>query len=76
MSDQFIPLVPRRAGATAESAMAAKPFQAVNPSAATAHAHPKSAAPPQITFKRDGERITQINVICSCGQVLELACVY
>ena len=37
-------------------------------------AHPGSE--PTVTLKRDGERVTQIIVQCSCGQVIELACEY
>jgi hypothetical protein len=31
---------------------------------------------PRLSVQRDGERITNIRVQCSCGQVMELACVY
>jgi hypothetical protein len=32
--------------------------------------------PPKITLQRDGDRITQIKIECSCGQVIELSCTY
>ena len=35
-----------------------------------------TSSPGQITLKRDGDRVTHICVTCSCGQVIELACVY
>jgi hypothetical protein len=76
MNDQFIPLVPRSIGKSAESATPAQPFQALHAPAAPAHPHPHSAGSPQVTLKRDGDRVTHINVVCSCGQVFELACVY
>lgn len=31
---------------------------------------------PLITLKKDGERVVQIRVQCTCGQVIELACDY
>ena len=31
---------------------------------------------PRISVQRDGERVTSIRVQCTCGQVMELACVY
>jgi hypothetical protein len=31
---------------------------------------------PQLFLQRDGDRIAGIRVQCSCGQVMELACVY
>lgn len=31
---------------------------------------------PQITLQRDGDRISRIVIQCSCGQTIDLACVY
>jgi hypothetical protein len=31
---------------------------------------------PKITCQRDGDRITQIRIQCTCGQVIELTCDY
>lgn len=31
---------------------------------------------PQITLERDGDRVTLIRIQCSCGQLIELGCVY
>jgi hypothetical protein len=31
---------------------------------------------PRLSLQRDGDRITSIRVQCSCGQVIDLACVY
>jgi len=36
----------------------------------------KKACEPRVTVQRDGDRITHLRVHCSCGQVLDLACVY
>ncbi len=66
-------------------ARAKEPFTPVvldNPSTAPAAvpASPASgscaAAQPVITLQRDGDRVTRIQIKCSCGQVLELNCVY
>lgn len=34
------------------------------------------AAAPEVSFKRDGDRITQIQIRCSCGESLVLDCDY
>lgn len=31
---------------------------------------------PRVTLQRDGDRVAGIRVECSCGQVIDLACVY
>jgi hypothetical protein len=31
---------------------------------------------PRVTLQRDGGRVSAIRIQCSCGQVIELACVY
>lgn len=31
---------------------------------------------PRLSLQRDGDRIASIRIQCSCGQVMELACVY
>ena len=31
---------------------------------------------PHVTLQRDGGRVSAIRIQCSCGQVIELACVY
>ncbi len=90
MSDPFVPLSSQgaqTAGAGAPGfrlkvvARAKEPFTPVvleNPSAAPTS--PASgacaAAQPVITLQRDGDRVTRIQIKCSCGQVLELNCVY
>ena len=37
--------------------------------------HPTHAAP-KITVQREGDRITQIEIHCSCNEVIRLDCVY
>ena len=41
-------------------------------SPADSAAHPA----PTVTLKRDGDRVTQIQIRCPCGQLIELDCVY
>jgi hypothetical protein len=43
---------------------------------ARAGAAPRGACEPQVTMQREGDRVTGIRVQCSCGQVIDLACVY
>jgi hypothetical protein len=31
---------------------------------------------PVVTLKRDGDKVTRIQVRCSCGELVELDCVY
>ncbi|HEX4266125.1 MAG TPA: hypothetical protein VH597_17445 [Verrucomicrobiae bacterium] len=54
-------------------------FSAVESSAA--QAGPGAAArgsdcEPRVTVQRDGDRVTAIHIQCSCGKVIDLACVY
>ncbi len=39
-------------------------------------ANGKKNCEPRLSLQRDGERITNIRIQCSCGQIMELACVY
>jgi hypothetical protein len=36
----------------------------------------KKHCEPYMSMQRDGDRITNIRIQCSCGQVIDLACVY
>jgi hypothetical protein len=36
----------------------------------------KSSAAPRVTVRREGDRITHIQVECGCGQMIELECAY
>ena len=87
MVEQFIPFVPAKlvlpsaVRGTGDPSPQGEAFQSLassnnqlNPS----HGYPSSVGdhPPKITLQRDGERITQITVQCSCGHVIELSCTY
>jgi len=57
------------------------PMEPVPPPAARVEPAPARATAaherlPVITLKRDGNRITRIQVRCSCGETIELDCVY
>jgi hypothetical protein len=54
----------------------AQPFRPLGQSAPAASAEHQTNCEPRVTMERDGERITSIKVQCSCGQLIELACVY
>lgn len=41
-----------------------------------ASAEGKQFCEPRISVQRDGDRVTSIRVQCTCGQVMDLACVY
>ena len=34
------------------------------------------ASPPTVTLKREGDRVTHVQIQCSCGELIELNCVY
>jgi len=82
MDNAFIPLFPAAGPGTSSAELKLRPageasagFQPVKPAGAAAPAgHPPEK--PVITFERNGDRITQIKIQCSCGQIIELACDY
>jgi hypothetical protein len=85
MSDSFVPFRPK-ASATAPGnparfqtrilpPAAAKPFVPVS-EAAAAPAAPACAGEPRVSLRREGDRITHIEVHCACGRHLEIECVY
>jgi len=51
-----------------------RPFQPLGQAGAKAGAG--GACEPRVTLQRDGECVSAIRIQCSCGQVIELACVY
>lgn len=36
----------------------------------------KKIGEPRVTVQRDGDRITHLRIQCTCGQIMDLACVY
>lgn len=55
----------------------AQPFRPLGqtPAPVSAPSH-GSACEPRVTVQRDGDRVTSIQVHCSCGEVIELGCIY
>ncbi|HZL14175.1 MAG TPA: hypothetical protein VFC85_08535 [Verrucomicrobiae bacterium] len=57
-----------------------RPFQTLEQvaSAAAKNISPngKKNCEPRLTLQRDGERVTSIRIQCTCGQTMDLACVY
>ncbi len=54
-----------------------KQFHSLEPlRPAAAPAAEKKICEPRVSVQRDGSRVTHLRVQCTCGQVLDLACVY
>lgn len=57
-----------------------RPFQALekNPlrPGETALSEVNAYCEPRVSVQREGDRVTSIRVQCTCGQVMELACIY
>lgn len=81
MTTEFVPLLKDSpgGGSRPEAAVAAfSPLvQTPKPSPAQEPAGPSNAPPgPTLSVQRHGERVTQIQIRCTCGQVIELDCDY
>ncbi|HEY1716766.1 MAG TPA: hypothetical protein VGH42_00540 [Verrucomicrobiae bacterium] len=59
---------------------AAQPFQTLEQAASEAAKHippnGKKNCEPRLSLQRDGGRVTNIRIQCTCGQTMDLACVY
>lgn len=51
-------------------------FQTLATPSAAAAATERKPCEPKVTVQRDGDRITHLRIQCSCGQIMDLACVY
>src|ERR1041385_1926340 len=87
MSNTFIPLIPNPApGPGAPDTLVPLPAPrspsdkfaglapnstAPVPAPTAASPPPPQHAPPTVTFNRDGDRVTQIEIRCSCGEVIQ-----
>ena len=54
----------------------AESLQSVAEKPATVTTHLSPACEPKISLQREGDRITAIQIECTCGRVIELGCVY
>jgi hypothetical protein len=50
--------------------------QTVSGAAENISSNGKKNCEPRLSLQRDGERVTNIRIQCTCGQMLDLACVY
>lgn len=87
MATDFVPLLKDHPDANAPASATAAGFRPLvqapqsrpNPEPAPSpEPGPPPTAPtgPTLTVQRAGERITQIQIRCTCGQVIELDCDY
>jgi len=54
----------------------AQTLQPVVEKSTVAPTHQSPACEPKISLQREGERITAIQIECTCGRIIELGCVY
>ena len=57
----------------------ARPFKSLEPTTsapAGSAAHPEKICEPRVSIQRDGDRITSLRIQCTCGQIMDLACIY
>jgi hypothetical protein len=54
----------------------APPFQSLGQAAGSFSPAQSSNLEPRLTLQREGDRISSIRIQCTCGQTIELACVY
>ncbi|HTB85527.1 MAG TPA: hypothetical protein VK742_17905 [Candidatus Sulfotelmatobacter sp.] len=55
------------------SALALPPSVAHQPGAGQMS---KGLCEPRVTVQRDGKRVTHLHIQCTCGQTIDLACLY
>ena len=88
-TEAFVPLIsispaPHGESANFQAKVISQPeqvqkFKAAESTATTSSATTASRGAhcePRVTVQRDGEHVTGIRVQCSCGEVIDLACVY
>ena len=87
MSDKFIPFAPA-ASASADATFAAFPlkvlsqasakpaFEPQKPLISVPASNPEACAQPKVSLQRNGDVIIGIRIECSCGEVVNLSCVY
>jgi hypothetical protein len=51
-------------------------FQSLESQRPVANGTEKKIGEPRVTLQRDGDRITHLRIQCTCGQIIDLACVY
>lgn len=55
-------------------------FQSLETPRSAMASHPaageKKLAEPRVTVQREGDRVTHLRIQCTCGQIMDIACVY
>lgn len=59
-----------------EAVQSFHPLVHSSPAAGAGPASVAEGCQPHVSLQRDGDRVVHIRVHCSCGQVMDLACVY
>jgi hypothetical protein len=86
-TESFVPLTAAPVAATRsefratvipkdEQAKAFHSLEQLIPEADAPAADKKKFCEPRISVQRDGDRVTNIRIQCTCGQVMDVACVY
>lgn len=52
------------------------PQQFVAAAETAAPLHARARCEPKITVVKEGDKVTRIQVQCSCGEIIDLSCVY
>jgi hypothetical protein len=58
-----------------EQSRAFQSLEQLAPAPAT-QPNPRKNCEPRVSVQRDGDHVTSIRIQCSCGQVMDLACLY
>jgi hypothetical protein len=84
-TSQFIPLVAAAPSAEGREFQItvipqkehSQPFQSLEAALPGGGQRPaKRSCEPQLSLQRDGGRVTSIRIQCTCGQTIDLACIY
>jgi hypothetical protein len=46
------------------------------PAFGSANGHEQKIGEPRVTVQRDGDRVTHLRIQCTCGHIMDIACVY
>ncbi|HTV41940.1 MAG TPA: hypothetical protein VMF08_15260 [Candidatus Sulfotelmatobacter sp.] len=82
-TDEFVPLVAAGPSAARQEFQITvipqngqpQPFQSLETKGSSAAVFKRNCEP-QLAVQRDGGRITNIRIECSCGQTIDIACLY
>jgi hypothetical protein len=72
----FTPLPLKPAPFASGKTVPAAPGKALTAAPAAPPPPPRNCPPPKVTLQRQGDVVSAIRIQCSCGQVIELNCVY